>query len=95
MFDIEVFAIWCMASLYKDDGSLRLYSGYFVQSDREVLKKHIKDKFNVEMNLPRSGQGYILKSSQNSLLSSVWKYMEPSFRLKFERFAPLQGDEIV
>lgn len=95
MFDTEVFAIWCMASLYVDPKSLRLYSGYFVQSDREVLKKHIKNKFYVEMNLNKYGHGYIPKASHNSLMQAIWCHLAPSFRLKFERFAPLQGDEIV
>ena len=95
MFDVEVLAIWCMASLYKDDDYLRLYSGYFVHYDREILKKHIKNKFYVEMNLNKHGHGYIPKASHNSLMQAIWCHLAPSFRLKFERFAPLQGDEIV
>lgn len=123
LFDWETLAIWYMDDGYISDYVVQNKQGYrykypklglstqgFTQAENFVLKKFIKEKFDLEFNLLRnkypSGIKYRLVAKTSDIpkfLDGITPYILPSFEYKLEYkheklsedVSPEKGEEIV
>lgn len=81
-------AIWIMDEGCRSGKGLKIASNNFTYKECEQLQSIIKDKYNLQVSIHKSGHAnqhclYIPKASINSLYDLIGEYIHPCMRYKF------------